>query len=211
MALTRTTLASAVAQNDINIVVASATGAAAGTFVKVDQEVMKIAQNYVSGVTLPVVRGQDGSQQTTHKVSAAAVFFLASDETGPSAQTMVQFPSGAIPRVIVSYSASGAIANPAPGQDMVALLNGASLLAMTMTSPTVDMDGSILTICGTGTVRAHTVTYTTTGFGNVGATADVVTMSATQVQAFSCIAAGGFWQLIALGTATASVTGPMVA
>lgn len=209
MALTATTLASAVAQLDTSIVVASATGAAAGTLILIDQETMQVAQNYTSGTTIPVLRGRDGAAQVAHPTSSKVLFFLASDETGPLNQFNTQFPTSR-GRQVLSYSASGALTLPTPGYDAVAFLNGASLLAMTLANPTADLDGCVMTITGIGTVRAHTVTYTA-GFGNVGATADVVTMSATQVQAFQIIASGGFWNLIALGTATASVTGPTVA
>jgi hypothetical protein len=80
MALTTTTLSSAVAQSDVSIVVASATGFAAGNLVLVDGEQMQVAKNYVSGTTIPVQRGIDGTVQTTHKVSANVVTFLASDQ-----------------------------------------------------------------------------------------------------------------------------------
>ncbi len=66
MALTATTLSSAVALTDKSIVVASATGFAAGAYVKVDGEFMQVDKSYTSGsTTVPVLRGRDGSAQAT--------------------------------------------------------------------------------------------------------------------------------------------------
>ena len=90
-------------------------------------------------------------------------------------------------------------------------LNGTSVIALTIVNPTMDQNGKVVTFAGNG-IAAHTITYTTTGFGNVGGTSDVVTFSATQMQTFNMIAVGGFWlHYGALGTATANVTGPTVA
>jgi len=203
MALTATTLSSAVAQGDINIVVASATGFAAGNLVLVDQEVMRVRQDYVSGTTIPVLRGQDGSAQVAHKASAPAVTFLASDQAGPSAQTAVQFPAVRARRVL-NYAAAGAITLPNPGEDMVAIIDGTSTLAMTLANPTKDMDGCILTIVGNGK-SASTVTYTA-GFGNAGSAYDVITFQNAGQVSISALAANGIWVLLntpITGTTTA--------
>jgi len=191
MALTTTTLSSAVAVTDNVIVVASATGAAAGTLVRVDQEIMQIAKSYVSGTTIPVTRGQVGTVTAAHASSANATFFLASDESAQAAQTFVQWPVAGQARTLASYSAAGAIGLPAPGSDAVAVINGTSALAMTLANPTKDMDGSILYIVGNGKA-AHTVTYTA-GLGNGGATLDVLTFATGGQQCVSVIAANAIW------------------
>ena len=196
MALTTTTLASAVAQTDVTIVVASATGFAANNLVLIDGEQMQVSKNYVSGVTIPVQRGLDGTVQTTHKASANVVTFLASDQPGASASTMVQFPN-IHARRLLSYSAAGAITMPVPGEDMIAIINGTSALAMTLANPTKDMDGSFLYILSNGK-GAHTVTYTA-GVGNGGATMDVGTYNTTEATGCALVAANGFWVLWANG------------
>lgn len=196
MALTTTTLSSAVAQADISIVVASATGFAAGNLILVDQEVMQVAKNYSSGTTIPVQRGLDGSIQTTHKASANATTFLASDETGATAQTFTQFPL-ARGRRLLSYSAAGAITLPNVGEDMVAVINGTGALAMTLANPTKDMDGAMLYVIANGKA-AHTVTYTA-GVGNGGSTMDVGTYNATEATGCALVACNGFWVLWANG------------
>ena len=204
MALTTTTLSSAVAVTDNSIVVASATGAAAGTLARIDDELFQIAQSYVSGTTIPVLRGRDGSATAAHKASANVVFFLASDQSGASAQTNVQYPSQK-PRRIVSYSAAGAIALPAPGEDMIAVINGTGALAMTLAVPTKDLDGCVLWFAPNGKA-AHTVTASG-GFGANTTNSDVLTFHATQVTCVQAMAMNGVWQLIGFVAGAATVAG----
>jgi hypothetical protein len=196
MALTTTTLSSAVAQSDISIVVASATGFAAGNLVLIDGEQMQVAKNYVSGTTIPVQRGLDGTVQTTHKATANVNTFLASDQPGPSGQTYTQWPTVRSRRAL-SYSAAGAITLPIPGEDMVAIINGTGALAMTLAAPTKDMDGCILYIIANGKA-AHTVTITA-GVGAGGATMDVGTYNATEQTGCALMAMNGAWVLWANG------------
>src|SRR2546426_3572 len=162
MSLNTTTVSSAVGQTDTSIVVASATGVAAGSFAVLDQEVMQVSKNYSTGTTIPVQRGLDGSVQTTHKASANITFYLGSDEA-IAAVNVVQFPK-VRGRDHLSYSAAGAITLPTPGNDMIAVINGTGALAMTLANPTKDMDGCMLYIIANGKA-AHTVTYTA-GVGN---------------------------------------------
>jgi len=79
MALATTTLSVAVALTDTSIVVASATSVAAGRLVLVDQEMMKVMQSYVSGTTVPVQRGIDGSATVAHKITANVTHGAATD------------------------------------------------------------------------------------------------------------------------------------
>jgi hypothetical protein len=204
MALTTTTLSSAVAVNDTSIVVASATGFAAGNLIRIDEEMLQVAKNYVTGTTIPVLRGQDGSATVAHKASANVTTFLASDEPGPSPQTAVQFPAQR-PRRVLSYSAAGAITLPSPGEDMVAVINGTGALAMTLASPTKDMDGCMLFFAPNGKA-AHTVTYTA-GFGANTTNSDVLTFHATQVTCVQAMAMNGVWQLIGFVAGAATVAG----
>lgn len=196
MAINKTTLSAAVAVNDTSIVVASATGLAINAVIRVDQEIMKVAQAWSSGTTVPVLRGQDGSATAAHKASANVIIELASDLAGPAPLTTVQFPTVRA-RQVVSYSASGAIAIPAPGSDTVVTLNGTGALAMTLANPTTDMDGDILYIVANGKA-AHTVTYSA-GVGNGGGTMDVGTYNATEQTGCALMAVGGFWVLWANG------------
>lgn len=209
MALNTTTLSSAVAVTDTSIVVASATGAAAGTNVRIDDEVMLIAQSYVSGTTIPVIRGVGGTATLAHPATANVVFFLGSDETSQGAQTVTQWPIAGKARPVASYSASGAIALPAPGSDAIAVLNGTSTLTMTLAAPTKDMDGSILWIVANGKA-AHTVTVSA-GLGGGSTSSDVGTFSASYAGGCALMAVNGGWNLVGAGifTATAATGAPL--
>lgn len=206
MALTTTTLASAVAVSDTSIVVASATGFAAGMIITIEQEVMKVAQNYVSGTTIPVLRARDGTAGVAHPKTANVNVELGSDLAGPAAQTSIQWPQ-VRSRRIVSYSAAGAIASPNQGEDVVAIINGTSGLAMTLAAPTKDLDGSILYVVAGGKA-AHTVTITA-GVGAGGSTMDVGTFTATEQTGNALMAVNGAWVLWAngIGAATGQVAG----
>ena len=74
MALATTTLSATITATDTIIVVASAASMAAGRIILVDQEVMQVAQNYLTGTSIPVLRGRDGSQAAAHFLTAAAQF-----------------------------------------------------------------------------------------------------------------------------------------
>jgi hypothetical protein len=213
MALTRTTLAAAVGVDDIYITVASATGFAAGRLVRVDQEFMQIGQSYSSGVLIgPMLRGRQGTKTTAHVITAGVVVGTQADDWD-NAGTGV--PVGNIiagrPRIIESITADNSTVGHTPaGSDHVVILNGTSVINLTIPIPTTDMDGDILIILGNGKA-AHVVTITG-GAGAVGATADVVTFGANQAQALSLIAANAVWNFLGpLATATANVSGPSVA
>lgn len=196
MAFTRTTLSSAVAVGDNSIVVASATGIVAGDFIKIDDEMMKVRQSYSSGTTIPVLRGQNGTAQVAHPATAGVVHAAPADGdfTNPAATTVVAYGLSARRRRIVSYSAAGAIALPTAGEDMVAILNGTSILAMTLAVPTLDLDGCRLTIIGNG-AAAHTVTVAS-GISGAGGSYDVVTVNATAPVAIELMACNALWSSI---------------
>lgn len=206
MAVTATTVTSAITISDTSISVTSATGFTPGARVRVDQEVMKVASNYPgTGTTIPVIRGIDGTAGVAHKSGANAVAYLPTDQAGPAPQTYVQLQTSRA-RVVTSISVTGAIPLPTPGSDLTCFLNGTTIIAATLANPTKDQDGDELTIVGNGKA-AHTVTYTA-GLGNVGATADVLTFSATQAGGFKLVAANGFWNNVGTVVGAASVGGP---
>lgn len=205
MALTTTTLSSALAANSNSIKVASATGFAAGSLVLIDNEMCRVTQDYVSGTPVTIHRGLNGTAQVAHAVTSNVTVGLASDFGQPAAGGPSITYQQQRARTISSYSASGALTLPAPGSDAVAVLIGTSALAMTLADPTKDMDGCRLTIIGNGK-SASTVTYTTTGFGNAGSSYDVITFQNAGQVAFECMAANGVWVLLntpITGTSTA--------
>lgn len=205
MALTTTTLASAMLSTDTSMVVTSATGFAAGSKILIDQEMFQIVNSYISGTTIPVIRGQEGTAVQAHASGANVTVGLGSDFATPGPQTDATYRIAGKARTVTSYSATGAIALPTPGTDAVAILNGTTALAMTLANPTKDMDGSILIIVGNGK-SASTVTYTA-GIGNAGSSYDVLTAQTGGQVGLILMAANGIWVLIGgpplTGTTTA--------
>jgi len=210
MALTRTTLSSAVAVDDTSIVVASATGFAAGRLVRVDQEWMVIQQNYASGTTIPVRRGQQGSANVAHVATAGVVVGTQADDwdvPGPGA--VVNNMIAGRPRKIVSFTATPSTVVHAPaGCDQVVILNGTAAITLTIPIPTTDMDGDLLYIVSNG-VAQHLLTFTG-GLSGAGGSYDIVTINATAPAAFGFIACNALWMSVcgaAISGTTTAIAG----
>jgi hypothetical protein len=212
MSFTLTTTSASVGINDTTVLLASLTGITPGILIGIENEVMKVQIQGVptsATVPVPVLRGQEGTEQKAHPISAQVKIgstqtsLVAADWTQPQAgsSSIAAFPAN-FPRQFLSYSANGAITLPRIGQDMFAILNGGTgALAMTLANPTTEQDGSRLVVMGNGKA-AHTITYAA-GLGNVGGTADVITFSASQQQAIELVACGGFWLGMGMNTAVA--------
>jgi hypothetical protein len=217
LALANTTLSSACAATDGSIVVASTTSLGPGMYAILGSaELIQISKGFVAGtaaaIPVPVMRGLDGTPQIAHPATANVSFFLlASDIPNPAPGTSCLLPSAGRALQRSSVTTTAAWLPQAGAQDEEVEINGTSVVALTLTNPTKDQNGKRVTFRGNG-IAAHTLTYTTVGFGNVGATADVVTFGASQIQSFTFVASGGFWiNLGPLATATANVSGPSIA
>jgi len=209
MALTTTTLAAACATTDYQITVTSATGFAANQYLMVDQEFMKITNAYTSGTLIPVLRGQNGTKADAHvsgaNVSTDAISAVAPSDWGdPSASVVVSYPLAARRRKVTSYSASGAITLPASGEDVIAILNGTSALAMTIAAPTKDQDGSILYVAGNGAAN-HTITFTG-GLSGAGTSYDVITVNSSAPIVVMAMAINGLWNSMVATPMAGTVT-----
>jgi hypothetical protein len=191
MAQTTTTISAAVGATDLTIPVTSATGFAAGNYLRLDNEFMVVSS--VSGTNISVrARGDKGSGAVAHNILAIANTGLDSDlavqPMGQSAQVDPQFPT------IVTYSAAGAIAIPV--QNTMVVLNGGAARAMTLAGPGKDQDGLTLTVLN-ASAFAHTVTYTAGFYGDT-TSSDVITFAAKAGASFICVARGGTWGLLGL-------------
>lgn len=211
MALVRTTLSTACALGDTSIVVASATSIAAGRIVLIDGEQMLVTRAYVNAsTTVPVLRGQGGTEQVAHVITAGVVHGDAADFVAQAAQSSAQFLMAGRPRVLTSITATSSLTLPAPGSDLFVILNGTSVITLTVPVPTKDMDGTFLTICGNG-AAAHVLTFTG-GLSGAGTSYDVLTVNATAPIAFQAVACNGLWNSLvaipAAGTVT-NVTGTL--
>lgn len=205
MALATTTTGSAVTVNDNSIVVASATSFLPGRLVLVDCEWMQVAKNYVSGTTIPVTRGLDGSVTAAHVSGCRVTHGLASDFATPPAgiADAVTKPLSAGFRVS-SYVAAGAIQFGFPFD--IAIIIGTATIAMTVAAPTKDQDGCLLLICGEAK-SASTVQFAgTVGLGNAGSSYDVMSAQNAGNVSMLVVAVNGFWNLVnapVTGTSTA--------
>lgn len=197
MALTNATLASACSASDSVLVLSASTGVSAGYKIEVDGEIFQVASNYTTsgnGVNVPVLRGQNGTYAFAHPSGAKVRIGPASDTQWGSqvAQTVTQYPNVRA-RQVASYSASGAIALPNPGADLLVFLNGTSVCAMTVADPQTALDGSFLYIASNG-AAAHTVTFAS-GLSGAGSSYDVITVNATApVLLGPFCAVNGYWQ-----------------
>lgn len=191
MALTTTTASAAITATAREITVASATGFAAGYWVRVEDELMQVAQNYSSGTTIPVRRGLQGTVVSAHAVTSNVTVGTGADFANPTAAVVAPYPVAGRTRRIVSYGAAGAISLPTPGEDVVAIINGTDALTMTLAVPTKDMDGNILTIISNGKA-AHTVTLAT-AVGNAGAGYTVGTFPSGGQTSLQLMACNGIW------------------
>ena len=189
MALATTTLSSAVTVTDSSIVVASATSVAAGRIVLIGGEFLQVTQDYVSGTTVNVLRGQNGTVTAAHVASANVTHGAAADFTVAAPGSPVLIP-GVMTTTTTSYSAAGAIAFGVANLT-VAIINGTSALAMTIADPDSSQDGIQLAIVGNGKA-AHTVTYTA-GLGDAGSGYDVGTFDGSGQCSMLLVAANSSW------------------
>ena len=190
MAFAETTLSSAVALLDTSIVVASATSVSAGRLIRIDSEMMQVQKNYTSGTTVPVLRGIDGTVQAAHVVTARVVHGDAGDFDVPAPPTVVTYPL-IRSRNLVSITATSTLTLPPAGSDLFVVLNGTSVITLTIPVPTTDMDGCRLTIVANG-AAAHVLTFTG-GLSGAGSSYDVVTINATAPTSFEAIACNDLW------------------
>lgn len=195
MALTRTTISAAIAADADIIPVTSATGFAAGNFLRVDNEYMMVVA--VNGTNIQVrSRGDLGSAAVAHNSLAPATTGLLSDlpnyPLGQAAQVDAQG------QTIVTASVDGALAIPT--QDTLVLVQKAGVCAMTLAAPTTAQDGLEVTILS-ATANAHTVTYTAGFYGDT-TSSDVATFAAKVGASMTIQAQGGKWGVVSLANVT---------
>lgn len=196
MSLTTTTLSSAVTATDRQIVVASATGFAAGNRILVDQEVMRVSKAYSSGTTILLDgRGLDGTVVGAHVTTANVTTGTSQDFASAGPQTPVTYAIAGRVRTLTSYSASGAITLPTAGTDAVAIIDGTTGVDMTVAAPTKDMDGSILWVSTNGAATTSTVTFTG-GLNGAGTSYDKITFNTSAPVCVQAMAVNGNWMSI---------------
>jgi len=207
MALIATTISAAIVVTDNSIVLASAASVAPGRILRIDEEWFQVAQGYVSGTTIPVLRGRDGSACVAHNVTTPVVHGNAADFSVPpaGAPNAVTLPAGR-PRRVKAYIASGAIQLPLAGEDMVALIGGTSALTMTVAAPPLDLDGALLWIFSSAK-NASTIQFAgTVGIGNAAGSYDIITLQNAGNVGLCVMAVNGFWNVASAPAITGTTT-----
>lgn len=203
MALAETTLSSAVTVNADEIVVASATSIVAGRIILVDQEMMQVTQSYVSGTTIPVLRGRDGTANSAHVATAQVIHGDAADFGAPSAGTEVQYPT-VRPTLVQSISATSSLTLPPVGCDLRVILNGTGAITLTIPVPSKAHDGTMLVIVSNG-AAAHVPTFTG-GLGGAGSGYDALTFNSSGKLSLVAFAANETWNLVSAAGLSGTVT-----
>ena len=191
MALANTTLSAAKAVSDTKITVASATGFAVGYLVRIGDESFQVGKGYVAGSTsVPLGIEKGGTVNVAHASGAQVTVGSQLDwamQTTPQANSA--FPISGRSRVIVEYSADGAIALPPAGADALAVISGTAHTGLTLAVPTKDLNGCKLAILDL-TAAAHVVTIA----GGVGGGAlNTATFDASGRGYFELIAYNEVW------------------
>jgi len=207
MAVTTTTLSAACTAGASTISVVSATSIVAGSLVFVGDEAMQVTKGYVAAsLDVPVLRGQSGTESVAHVLGENVTHGSAIDFSSPPRTGHGQMPA-VRPVRCTQYTAAGAIELPRQGEDLRVNIVGSSARAMTLASPTKDLDFARLTITSSGgadgTVAAHTVTVTA-GFGGAGAGYTALTFDANGANGVQLQAQNGKWIILNLvdGTLT---------
>ncbi len=203
MALVTTTLSAAVTATAGTIVVASATSVAAGRLLRIDQEMMQVVQSYSSGTTVGVLRGRAGTVSKAHVITVNVIHGSAADFDNPSAQQAVAYALSR-PVVVTSVTATSSLTHAPAGSDHRVILNGTSVITLTVPIPTDDMDGDMLVVISNG-AAAHVTTYTG-GLGGASTSYDVITNNATGQMALVAFAANGSWCIPQAPALTGTVT-----
>lgn len=195
MALTRTTISAAVSADALIIPVTSASGFAAGNFLRVDSEYMQVVS--VSGTNVSVrSRGDFGSAAAAHNSLAPATTGLTSDLPDFPVGQSAQLDSDG--QIMVTASVDGALS--IPSQNTLVLVQKAGVCAMTLAAPSLAMDGLEVTILS-ATANAHTVTYTAGFYGDT-TSSDVATFAAKVGASMTIQAQGGKWGVVSLANVT---------
>lgn len=183
MALNSTTISGAVTAGQTTIKLASGTGVAVNSFVRVDDEIMLI-QDIADSPFLKVFRGYAGTTPAAHANGAIANIGLPSD-----------FPTRPVPRQY-TYTEPGAI-TVAPGTHILA---GDGADAMTLANPTGADEGMELQIFA-ATAQAFTIAG---AFNAGGGSADLETLGGAVGDGVRLRAYSGEWIVLSAVNATIS-------
>lgn len=211
MAITQTTLSTAVATTDQIISVASATGITAPnlqagtgiTWLKVDQEVMFVL--FVTSTFITVLRGQMGTPVQSHLINTVVNIGLPGDFSQPNALfSLASFVTANIGALVLPPTKLGgsadAIPSTVPGNYVVTT---AGVNAMTLAAPTLANDGIVINVFS-DTTNAHTITATSL-FANGTALKTTATFPAQRGAGVILKASNLVWHVLSNGASAGVV------
>jgi len=187
MALTGTTLASALDALALDFNVTSSAGATVGGFCRIDGEFSVITA--INGNKISVrSRGDNGGIAVAHAVLAPVTFGLASDQAGLGATEGVPVP---VDENLASIGADGAI--PLPLRNTTYFITkGTALAGSTMPNPPLSSDGLEVGFISL-TAFAHVVNLVTSNNGATGGNKTIYTFPAFPGAGFKVKAVKGQW------------------
>lgn len=199
MAITATTLSSAVAASDLTMKVASATGFVTGYVINVNGEYMAQTADADGTVIAIGRRGQQGTYNQAHASGSVVLVGKASDFPAAPPGAAIVTPNAPVWNV-ASYNAAGAITVPTTKQSMFVKLKAGSAAAMTIGDPGYGVEG-VEMIIQAEDAYAYTLTNTT-GFNAGGGGADVATFGGAVGDNIHIKAVSATWKVINLNTVT---------
>jgi hypothetical protein len=198
MALSNTTLAAAVAFNDVTLRLTAATGFADKQLVRVDNEMMAQA-GAATGNVITVRRGIEGTAVVAHGILADVVTGLPGDFPAPPPGETVQVPPMDQGRNTIGVDTTFATADY-PTADLTYVITKATAAAITLGAPSKAQNGLRLTF-RSATAAAHTITYAAGFYGDAGSS-DIATFAAKVGASATFEANAGTWGVIALANVT---------
>lgn len=196
MALTSTTLASALTADALKLQVTSATGFAVGNILRVDNEFMEQTAA-ASGTVIPVKRGIYGSAVKAHAVLADLTTGLPNDY--PSVPAGNRLSTEPFNNTMISVGADGPVTIPGGGHQLVVLKKATALATTVLADPSLAQDGTRVTITS-NTAAAHVITSTFRD-GTSGAHT-TATYAAQAGATMELVAVDGGWNVVALQNVT---------
>ena len=189
MALTSTTLATALDALALDFNVTSSAGATVGGFCRIDGEFSVITA--INGNKISVrSRGDNGGSAVAHAVSAPVTFGVASDQAGLGATEGTPVPTD---QNLASIGADGPIAVPLRNTTFL-ITKGAALGSSLLPNPPASSDGLEVGFIS-ATDFAHVISVVSSWDGTTGVNT-TYTFTAFKGGGFRLIAVRGTWALL---------------
>jgi len=187
MALASTTLWTDTDEKALHFLVASATGAVDGAFMRIDDEYMMVEHAFSTFITARA-RGDRGGTAVAHNAGAFVTFGLATDMVALGARQEIPAP---MPLYDIRHMQADA-AIPVPTRNTVYFINKGSAAALTLANPGKDQDGLQVSFVGT-TDFAHVITAVTVYDSSSADVHTVLTSAAYAGSSLTLIANAGTW------------------